>query len=966
VSVPSELPPSLRLVAARSAAPDLVATTFSRIVDTRPEDLGRLVDGGEATDLARTAAIVIGASTMLARLLVRDPLALDVLEHLDQPADPVPADPVPADPVPADPVPATDRAGQPALTERYQRALLRVAARDLLGVDDLATVGSSLAAIAADVLQAAVTVALGSGDHAAARPGDRADVRPGDHALSVIGMGKVGGAELNYASDVDVLLVGDPGISDDIARQVIAVARTCFRVDLDLRPEGRSGPLWRTLDGYRSYWARWIQPWERQALVKARPVAGDPVLGQHFAAAAAEVVWDHPFTADELAQIRRMKARTEDLLSRRGLSQRDIKRGPGGIRDVEFSVQLLQLVHGRLDPGIRSATTLTALAELAHAGYVAVEDAETLAQGYRFLRTVEHRLQLVEGAQVHAVPSDPAAFERLARVMGYADSPGRSASSQLAEALRRHRAQVRTVHERLYFRPLLEAFAAISPHTAAPGRTPTTTTSALPSTAASAGMPTAAVTTRLEAFGFAGVERTRAAVQALAQGLTRQSRLMSQMLPLILDWLSQSPDPDLGLQQLRDLVRHRHHQALLVTAFRDSPEAARRLCLLLGSSRMLGEAFERNPQMLLAVGADDDAAPFDLAGARAVLARRSVGRATLAAHQERLLGLQREQLLRTAMADLLDRADVPQVAAALTAAADAIVEAAMDVAGSPVPWCAVGLGRFGGAELAYGSDLDMVLVCDGDEEAAGAAAERLLLLLHGPNPAHAVARVDLALRPEGSQGRLVRNLEGYRAYFARWTQTWERQAMLRARVVAGDVTLGTRFRGLVHELLWGSPLDDADVAAIRRIKARVERERVPPREDPRFHLKLGPGALADVEWTVQLLQLRHQVAEPGTMAALERLRQLGHLAADDATILADAYRFCERTRNRWHLVGALPGGTSPGDSLPAKPEAATRLARSLGTTPSGLRDEYLRVTRRARRVVERLFYGMPTERPLST
>jgi glutamate-ammonia-ligase adenylyltransferase len=205
---------------------------------------------------------------------------------------------------------------------------------------------------------------------------------------------------------------------------------------------------------------------------------------------------------------------------------------------------------------------------------------------------------------------------------------------------------------------------------------------------------------------------------------------------------------------------------------------------------------------------------------------------------------------------------------------------------------------------------------------------------------------------------LTRDLRGYGAYFERWAETWERQALARARIVAGDRTLGERFMALVDDFVWGRPLTDSDVAAIRRMKARIERERIPSREDPQFHLKLGRGSLSDIEWTVQLLQLRHRIPEASTHSALEILGDRGVLARADQAALQDAYRFCERTRNRWHLVGALPGGGSPGDALPTQADQLSHLARSLGTTPSLLRDDYRRVTRRARRVVERVFYGI--------
>lgn len=939
--MPATLPAAMRRLAQHGAAPDLILATFERLA-AHPGTLDRLAAGGDPTPLAETVATVVGASNMLARLLVRDPVAVDVLDRLDEPVELRPTG---------------QDAGPEAVAGRHQRAMLRIAARDLLGLDDLPTVGAALADLAGEVLQAAVDT--GPRRRPDTAPGGRP---PGGAHLAVIGMGKLGGSELNYTSDVDVLLVGGAGATEEDGRHLLEAARRSFRVDADLRPEGRAGPLVRTLDGYRSYWDRWVQPWERQALLKARWVAGDPDLGTAFGQAAAAEVWGHPFTAEELAHIRAMKARTETLLQRRGLRERDVKRGHGGIRDVEFSVQLLQLVHGRLDPAIRSPATLPALAELAEAGYVDADDAATMAAGYRFLRAVEHRLQLVEGEQAHAVPTERTAYQRLARVLGYADGPGASAAEQLDEELRRHRADVRAVHERLYFRPLLEAFAALPAGPAGRRARPGAGEAAAGTDGTRLeGMSAEAVAVRLDAFGFASAARTRDAVDALAHGLTRSSRLMAQMLPLVLDWLSQSPDPDLGLQQLRDLVVHHHQRAQVVSTFRESPEAARRLCLLLGTSRLLGEALVRSPEILGRLGDDEALRPVDRATAGAALAQRLRGRRAVEDQRDQLVRFRREQLLQAASRDVLAVDDVPATAAALTAEAEAVLQAAMDLVAPGLAWAAVGLGRFGGAELSYASDLDLVLVAE-DEDAGGQAAEALLALLHGSGPYEAVARVDLGLRPEGGQGRLVRDLDGYRTYFDRWAQTWERQAMVRARVVAGDERVGERFMALVDELVWGRPFTAAEITDVRRMKARVERERVAPHEDPRFHLKLGPGALADVEWTVQLLQLQHRVAEPGTMAALDALQTLGLLAAVDAEHLRAAYRFCEHTRNRWYLVGVLPGGAAPGDALPTRPEALSRLARSLDTTPADLRADYRRVTRRARAVVERVFYDMPARR----
>ncbi|MGH2707260.1 MAG: bifunctional [glutamine synthetase] adenylyltransferase/[glutamine synthetase]-adenylyl-L-tyrosine phosphorylase, partial [Actinomycetota bacterium] len=280
---------------------------------------------------------------------------------------------------------------------------------------------------------------------------------------------------------------------------------------------------------------------------------------------------------------------------------------------------------------------------------------------------------------------------------------------------------------------------------------------------------------------------------------------------------------------------------------------------------------------------------------------------------------------------------------------------ALDTVSPPVPMAVVAMGRFGGAELSYASDLDVLLVYESpspdDFAVAEGAAEALVRLVKGPTPVTRLYLLDADLRPEGRRGPLARSLGGYRAYYRRWAQTWERQALLRARPVAGDPELARRFMEVVGEWVW-RPLNESEVREIRRMKARVERERIPPREDPQFHLKLGRGSLSDVEWTAQLLQLRHRVPAPGTMVALARLEEAGALCAADAAALGESYRFCERARNRWYLIKGAPD-----DALPTQADQLARLAASLGTTASELRDRYRKVTRRARQVVERLFYG---------
>ena len=945
----------------RSAEPAAAGQAVSRLVEVRPDVAGRLHD-----DRALLAAVVAvgAASPHLTRLLMTDRLALDVLSDLTTP-------------------PALPRDDADAVGRWKRLELLRIAARDLLGQDALEETGSALSQLADDVLADALRIAgFDQG------------------GVAVIAMGKLGGRELNYASDIDIMFVGegDP-------RAALQVARRAWRVDVDLRPEGRNGPLIRSLESYRAYWDRWAQTWEFQALIKARAAAGDRVLGDAFHDAARERVWSRPFGADELRAVRAMKVRTEGEVAKKGLSARELKRGPGGIRDIEFAVQLLQLVHGRADPALRSPTTLSALAELAAAGYIAAADAHAFDEAYRFLRAAEHRLQLVEDQQVHALPTDAAGRLRLARVMGYRDDTTATATGYFERDLRRHQAVVRSIHERLFFRPLLEAFT----------RTPAGRREGQLVTEGSA-LTGSAVAERLAAFGFSDADRTRLAVNELTRGFSRSSRLMQQLLPLLFGWLSESPDPDLGLLGLRSLASGQHRRDQLVALFRESPEAARRLCLLLGTSPLFNRAFERQPELLADLAADDSLAaglarpdltgdqggealrgdsdggpgpaglasgerggaspsrglvrfvpgPAEAAGSFAsgdgprskdeLRIQASTSLSWRAGPDERRHGLERlvrSEWLRLAAGDVLGLRDITATERGLSTLAEVVLETALQEVKPAVPFAVVAMGRFGGGELSYASDLDVLFVYDGDQTAEGeAAATALMRYLNGETPATRLWTTDADLRPEGRHGPLARSVAAYQRYHERWAQLWERQALLRGRVVAGDAEVGRRFQEIVTPFVWGFDLTDDDKREIRRMKARIERDRIPAGEDPQFHLKLGRGSLSDVEWTVQLLQLQHHVAGEGTMDALNALVAAGAVDTEDAEVLGAAYHFCEETRNRLFLVRGQPG-----DALPATGPVLTHLARSLGTTPTELREEYRRRTRRCRQVVERLFYG---------
>ena len=858
-------------------------------------------------------------------------------------------------------------AAQAALRSAYRRLLMRLAARDLAGTVGFDDVAAELADLAAATIDAALGMA------ASELPADAVPCR-----LAVIGMGKCGGRELNYISDVDVIFVAEPADSpdpsdspDSIARETAAlrtatqlatsVMRNCapiWEVDPALRPEGKVGPLVRTLASHVAYYQRWAKTWEFQALLKARPIAGDLALGQAYVDALRPMVWEAGGRDHFVEDVQAMRRRVESTLPS-GAADRELKLGPGGLRDVEFAVQLLQLVHGRSDDSLRSATTLVALRELADGGYVGRDDAASLAQAYRFLRTLEHRLQLFRLRRTHTLPVDEAELRRLGRGMGYRRDP--VAELHLEHA--KHAREVRRLHEKLFYRPLLAAVARL------PG--------------GEARLSLDAAAARLEALGYADPARALQHLEALTSGVSRRAAIQRTLLPVMLGWFADAPDPDAGLLAFRQVSDALGDTPWYLRLLRDEGAAAQHLARVLASSRYAVDLFLRAPESVAMLGGGDTESPHQLRPrpfadlkAELLAAVRRYDDPEVAVSMAR--GLRRRELLRIACADLLGLIDIAEVGVALSDLTAATLEAVLDAVtrraahdrGGALPMriAVVGMGRLGGGEQGYGSDADVLFVHDpvegaSESDAAAAAhmvANELRRLLAVPAPEPAVD-VDADLRPEGRQGPLTRSLGSYAAYYARWSHLWESQALLRARPVAGDPDVGRRFVEAIAPVRWpAAGLSPSDIREIRRIKARVEKERLPRGADPTLHTKLGRGGLADVEWTAQLLQLQHAGAVIGlrttsTLEALEAARAAGLLDDADAETLVAAWRLATRVRDALVLSKGKPT-----DSIPSGLREVVGIARLVGYSPSqsgDFLDAYRRITRRSRGVVERVFYS---------
>jgi glutamate-ammonia-ligase adenylyltransferase len=646
-------------------------------------------------------------------------------------------------------------------------------------------------------------------------------------------------------------------------------------------------------------------------------------------------------SAEEVANIRKMKERVEDHAQRSSRKARsdadDVKLGPGGIRDIEFSVQLLQLVHGGSDTSVRSPNTLEATTALVEGGYVAEEDGAGLSVAYRWLRNVEHRVQLWQERQVHHLPPNEEDRARIARTMGFRDAPAESAVERFDRAHRGVLADVRNRFERLFYRPMIETLADPS----------------------AAGLSPEALKDRLGVLGFRDVARAARTLDGLVSGTSRRAKLFRVLTPALLRHLTNAPLPDEGLFGFLTLGEALESRVDVLGPFRDNPPGLEFLAKVLGSGRLLSEVLAHVPEEVALIA--DPRGPGE-PKERDRLVREAIASLGWRDPERRFDGLRRfkrREMLRVSLADIGGAADSTVVGEGLSDLAEAVLEAALEDRSVP-SFAVIGMGKLGGRELNYSSDIDVMFVHDGDPQEAEALAERLMRAIGEVTPEGQAFRIDAGLRPEGKSGPLARSLDSFAEYYDRWASPWEHQALIKARVAAGDVEVGSRLIELTRSLAFPQELSSAAIAEIRHLKARMERERVPRGTDPRRHIKMGPGGVADIEFAIQIIQLQHGHAHPelrstGTVDAIEAAAKIDLLDHDDARRLADAYRFMARLRNRlFFMVGR------PVDALPTKPEDLEALGISMGYLSQPrqeIEEEYLRVTRRARRITEPLIYG---------
>jgi glutamate-ammonia-ligase adenylyltransferase len=937
--------PAAALIGALSRAgdPDLALRQLHRLVeslnrtDAGPALLAALFDDD---GLRRRLVAVLGASSALGDHLVANPAQWAALRTNDGHA--------PSATGMLEPVDGPNAVA--SLRLAYRLALLKIAAADLTGGRGLEQTMAALSALADGTLRAAYAIAA---------PEVGAEPR-----LGVVALGKCGGNELNYVSDVDVIFVAatddDLPAATRIATRLIEICGlVAWPVDAALRPEGSRGPLVRTLASHQAYYQRWARTWEFQALLKARPAAGDTALAQEWIDTLAPLVWHAAERPEAVEDVRAMRRRIVDNVPAREM-EREIKRGPGGLRDIEFAVQLLQLVHGRADETLRVTGTMPALRALVGGGYVGRADGETLLRGYRFLRTVEHRLQLQALRRTHTVPADPAGLRWLAAALGYTALPGRDAVESFRADWVAHASEVRRLHVKLLYRPLLEAVARVP--------------------AEALRLTPEAARRQLEVLGFADPTGALRHLEALTGGVTRTAAIQRTLLPVLLQEFADAAEPDRGLLSYRQVSDKLGATPWYLRLLRDEGPVARRLARVLGLSRYAADLLARDPEALRLLAEDAELTPRPGDVLRDGFGAAADRHEDPAEAIRAVRGLRRRELFRIACADALSHGslapspvlDVRGVGTGLSDVADATLGAALRSAARAYPlppgltFAIIGMGRLGGSEMGFSSDADVLFVYDpppgepdgASSAAAHAVAEELRRLLGMPAPDPPLG-VDADLRPEGRQGPLVRSLAAYAQYYARWSHIWEAQALLRARPVAGDIDLGARFVAMADRYRYpAAGLSLSQHVEIRRIKARVENERLPRGADPATHVKLGRGGLADVEWAAQVLQLRHAGAHPAlrttrTVDALAAAEQAGLLDQAAATALVAGWRQAARVRNALMLVRGRPG-----DQLPRHGVELAATVRLLGRDDAGeFLDEYLRTARRARAAMEHVLEG---------
>lgn len=965
----------ISLAALHAPSPDLALNGFERLagvlghktLETLVKNRKRL---GQALFLCGSSPFLVNlmykSPSLMADLLVGH--ALDVAKSYDDLLKALRAA-----------VPDTaDLASLMKTLRTFKRAeIVRIAARDLCGLASLEEVTQELSDLAAVSLQVAYEncYRLLVQEHGVPLMVTEYGSRPA--SMTIIGMGKLGGRELNFSSDIDIIYFYESdkgettGIDDGrggrkgvvslhaffnkLAEQVTKALHQVtedgfvFRVDVGLRPEGKSGDMAVSLRSAEVYYESWGQSWERTAMLKARPVAGSLELGEQLLQMLSPFVYRKYLDYNLIEDMKLMKLKIDASLARNREGESNLKLGRGGIREIEFFIQALQLVYAGKTPRLRERNSLKALQLLSDARIISEEDSRQLSEAYRFLRTVEHRIQVVQERQTHSLPASPEEMQALARRCGFLRENG---LKRFVETLEGHRARVAAIYGGLFHGREEKLQQAVQPEIMC-----------LLDTKADPDL----VKDLLAERRLEDVDRAFDNLNLLRGGKVRGNitersrRVLAQIAPLFLHYLLESPDPDMALANAERFLGVVAGRSSFYALLAENQETLKLLATLFGTSEFLSKILIGHPELLESMVVRTYAS---MEKPREVMAEELTGLLQQAEDlEERLDVLRRyrnEEFLRIGLNDIHGKLGQGSIAAQLTNLAEVCLEKAYQIAvaelsrfGHPT-WkqegvsqranlAIIGMGKLGGGELNYHSDLDIIFIYDHQGETDGdkqitnheyfaKLAQKLISVLSTQTREGYVYKLDTRLRPSGNAGPLVTSLESFLAYHRTEAQIWERQALAKARVVLGETGLAASIYAVVQQSVYGSSIDDEGRREIHRLRMRMEHE-IARESAGNYNIKTGRGGMVDVEFLAQYLQLRYghhhpEVRTTNTVAALKEVRRLHLIPQHDADTLISGYKFLRKLENRLRLLHDHSINDLGGDQ-----RYLDKLARRLGYDP---------------------------------
>jgi glutamate-ammonia-ligase adenylyltransferase len=897
---------------------------------------------------------------------------------------------------------------QRGLRHFKQQEILRIATRDLTGLADLTATTAALSDLASATLQRAYQICdeLLRERFGAPQLGPDSDQPGAEAEFTVLAMGKFGGCELNFSSDIDLIYCYSSeqgqttGIADgdrvrnqislhqyfvklgekiNQAMQQVTADGFVFRVDLRLRPEGRSGEIASSLHSTEAYYEHWGQSWERSAMLKARPVAGSLNFGLQLLQNLEPFIYRRYLDYTMIDDLKVMKQKIDNNLTREREGELNLKLGRGGIREIEFFIQALQIIHAGKNPVLREKNSLRALALLQIHGLIDAETTVILSEAYTFLRTVEHRIQVVQERQTHNLPTDEMEFERLGRRCGFTDS------ADFRQILESYRREVAAIYHDLFYTSEEEA-------------------EAVPAEVAYLFDPAAEpadLQDLLQAKGFADPAGACETLIALRDGPPRHPlspqarRHFNRLAPLLLCEVIALPEPDMAFRNLERFLSALRARATFFALLAENRPLIKLLVSLFGTSQFLSRILIQHPGTLDFLVADPDSNPERARDRLESDLAKHLAQAN--DYEQKLDALRRfhnEELLRIALGDLRGSFSPQQETGQFSLLAEVCLQQATIMAREELlpryglPTCSnandneheaafaiVALGKLGGRELTYHSDLDIIFLYEeqGQTQAATASdpalfkvrsnqeyfsrlAQRIISILSLFTSEGSVYQIDTRLRPSGQQGPLVSSLPAFRGYHQQSAQLWERQALIKARVVVGPDAFAQSVSNHLREIVFGSPLPTNSHQEIYHLRQRLERELA---REGRFHynIKTGRGGLVDVEFLIQYLQLLHggndpSLRSPNTLEALQALKQTKHLDDQETRQLTEGYLFLRRLENKLRLVHDQSISQLASDKYYLA-KLAQRLDYSGARPEEQLLADYRQATENIRRLFER-------------